>query len=179
VSLWERKRRRKKKLKKEKSSDGLSAMKGISAISKYLLALIDLVAKEYNVPYSEWPSSGTDIFLIFWQDLILCLVITFIEDKTKEKYGKLVAGADSLDVDWIREKIRNHCWDRRKKFDKKKSKPKGTPEYESEELLSAQFNLNGENLQKFLLAQGVSFKSEVGSSPYSTSGPPPGLKICN
>lgn len=94
-------------------------------------------------------------------------MVVFIERKAIEKYATFAPG-ETLDVDWIREKIRGHCWDKRKKLHKKKLKPKGTPEYATPELLNAQFNLNGENLVSFLEGQAVPIKAEfvdTGSIP--------------
>lgn len=76
VTLMEKAKKKDKKSKKEKKEKDSShspspAMKGAGAISKFLLALIDLCAKDYNVPYSEWPGHGTDIFLIYENLLIL------------------------------------------------------------------------------------------------------------
>jgi hypothetical protein len=157
-----KKDKKSKKEKKEKndkdSSPPPAVMKGGAAISKFLLALIDLCAKDYNVPYSEWPGHGTAIFLIYENLLILVPVLVFIERKTIEKYSTFAPG-ETLDVDWIREKIRGHCWDKRKKLKKKKLKAKGTPEYETSALLDAQFNLIGENLVSFLASQGVPIKA--------------------
>lgn len=86
------------------------------------------------------------------------LVLSFIEEKAKQRYSKLVLGGD-LDPDWIHTKIRDHCWARRKKLQHKKENPKGTPEFATDALLAAQFNLTSEKLQKFLLSQGVTATS--------------------
>lgn len=59
------------KKEKKRSPSPQPMMKGLGAISKFLLALIDLCAKDYNVPYSEWPAHGTDIFPNFETDSFL------------------------------------------------------------------------------------------------------------
>lgn len=99
-------------------------------------------------------------------------MVLFIERKAIEKYSTFAPG-ETLDVDWIREKIRGHCWDKRKKLKKKKLKAKGTPEFETPALLDAEFNLKGENLVSFLASQGVPLKAESGDM----SSIPDGLPI--
>lgn len=63
-----KKEKKEKKQKKPKQSDSVSAvaMKGDKSIRKFLLALIDLVAGEYTVPFSEWPHAGTVFFPNFY-----------------------------------------------------------------------------------------------------------------